>query len=71
MRCVKSGPTSPFTSAATRASGLPRMYEICEENGLTYTFGFSTNPRLKKLTEGLMNQAVEQYAQIQREAAAV
>ena len=34
--------------------GLPRMYEVCEENGLTYTFGFSTNPRLKKLTEGLM-----------------
>ena len=39
------------------------MYEVCEENGLTYTFGFSANPRLKKLTEGLMNQAVEQYAQ--------
>jgi hypothetical protein len=43
--------------------GLPRMYEICEENGLTYTFGFSTNPRLKKLTEELMEQAVKQYGQ--------
>jgi len=43
--------------------GLPKMYDICEENGLTYTFGFSTNPRLKKLTEGLMNQAIEQYGQ--------
>jgi len=43
--------------------GLPKMYEICEQNTLTYTFGFSTNPRLKKLTEGLMNQAVEQYGQ--------
>ena len=42
--------------------GLPRMYEICEENSLTYTFGFSTNPRLKRLTEELMQQAVEEYA---------
>ena len=39
------------------------MYEACERNGLTYTFGFSTNPRLKRLTEGLMARAVEQYAQ--------
>jgi hypothetical protein len=43
--------------------GLPRMYEVCEENQLTYTFGFSTNARLKKLTEELMNQAVAGYAQ--------
>lgn len=43
--------------------GLPKMYEICEENNLTYTFGFSTNPRLRKLTEGLMEQAVERYQQ--------
>lgn len=43
--------------------GLPRMYEVCEENGLTYTFGFSTNPRLKKSTEPLMQQAVEQHEQ--------
>jgi hypothetical protein len=43
--------------------GLPKMYEICEENNLTYTFGFSTNARLRKLTEGLMEQAVERYEQ--------
>jgi len=43
--------------------GLPGMYGICEENGLSYTFGFSTNPRLRKLTEGLMSQALEQYEQ--------
>lgn len=41
--------------------GLPLMYETCEKNGLTYTFGFSTNPRLKKRTEGLMQQAVEEH----------
>jgi Transposase DDE domain group 1 len=43
--------------------GLPRMYQVCEENGLTYTFGFATNERLKRLTEDLMNQAVQQYQQ--------
>jgi len=48
--------------------GLPRMYEICEENGLTYTFGFSTNARLKKLTEGLMQRAVEEYEQTKQKA---
>ncbi len=43
--------------------GLPLMYELCERNGLTYTFGFSTNPRLKRLTEGLMARAAGQYDQ--------
>jgi hypothetical protein len=43
--------------------GLPLMYDICEKNGLTYTFGFATNPRLKRLTEGLVQRAVEQHAQ--------
>jgi len=48
--------------------GLPKMYEICEENDLTYTFGFSTNPRLRKLTEGLMQQAVEQHERTKQKA---
>jgi hypothetical protein len=43
--------------------GLPKMYEVCEQNGLTYTFGFATNERLKKLTEDLMKQALDGYAQ--------
>lgn len=43
--------------------GVPWMYEVCEQNALTYTFGFSTNQRLKKRTEGLMERAVEQYEQ--------
>lgn len=43
--------------------GLPLMYEICEENSLTYTLGFSTNARLKAITEPLMQRAVEQYEQ--------
>jgi len=43
--------------------GLPLMYDLCEKNGLSYTFGFSTNARLRKLTEGLMNRAVAQFEQ--------
>jgi len=41
------------------AFGVPWMYKVCEENRLTYTFGFSSNARLKKLTAGLMARAVE------------
>jgi hypothetical protein len=41
--------------------GVPWMYTICEENGLSYTLGFSSNARLKKQTEELMSRAVEQY----------
>jgi hypothetical protein len=45
------------------AFGVPWMYEVCETNDLTYTFGFSTNARLKASTESLMDQAVRQYEQ--------
>ena len=48
--------------------GLPLMYQVCEENGLTYTFGFSANVRLKKLTEALMQRAVEQYERTKQKA---
>jgi hypothetical protein len=41
--------------------GLPRMYEVCEQNNLTYTFGFASNARLKTRTEALMKQAAEGY----------
>ena len=42
--------------------GLPRMYDACEQTpDTTYTFGFSTNPRLRKLTESLMQKAVNEY----------
>jgi hypothetical protein len=41
--------------------GLPVMYEFCENNGLSYTFGFSSNARLKRMTEALMQRAIEQF----------
>lgn len=46
-------------------SGLaaPHLYQFCEENGLSYTFGLSSNARLIALADELMQQAVDQYAQ--------
>jgi len=41
--------------------GVPWMYEICEKHGLTYTFGFSSNAKLKKLMQPLLDRAVKQY----------
>ena len=43
--------------------GVPWMYEVCEDNGLSYTFGFSTNERLRKLAQPLLDRAVQQYEQ--------
>jgi hypothetical protein len=48
--------------------GVPWMYKICEENGLSYTLGFSSNARLKRLTEELMLQASAQYEQTKQKA---
>jgi hypothetical protein len=48
--------------------GVPWMYAVCEQNGLSYTFGFSTNARLKALTEALMQRAVEQYQRTKEKA---
>lgn len=41
--------------------GLPRMYKICEENNLTYTFGIGANKRLQALAQPLFDQAVAEY----------
>jgi hypothetical protein len=59
----KERPDIAIHVRADAGFGLPRMYEVCEQNHLTYTFGFSTNARLKELTEELVRQAVEGYAQ--------
>jgi hypothetical protein len=41
--------------------GVPWMYETCEKNALTYTLGLSTNPRLTKLAEPLVQRAAGGY----------
>jgi hypothetical protein len=59
----KERPDIAIHVRADAGFGLPKMYEVCEQNDLTYTLGFATNERLKVLTEELMRQAVEGYAQ--------
>jgi hypothetical protein len=41
--------------------GVPRMYEVCQELGLTYTFGIGMNPRLRAMSDDLLKQALEDY----------
>jgi hypothetical protein len=49
--------------------GVPLMYDVCQELGLTYTFGIGVNPRLRALSDDLEAQALDAYqktGQIQR-----
>ena len=57
----KERPDIVIEVRADAGFGLPEIYDCCEQNGLFYTLGFSTNARLKKLTEPLMQQAGAQY----------
>jgi Transposase DDE domain group 1 len=41
--------------------GVPVMYNVCRELQLSYTFGIAMNPRLCRLSDELLNQAVQVY----------
>jgi DDE family transposase len=41
--------------------GVPSMYQVCEELGLTYSFGMGMNARLQRESAELLDQAVQQY----------
>jgi len=41
--------------------GVPRMYVVCRELDLSYTFGIGMNSRLRDLSNGLLKKAVEDY----------
>src|SRR4051794_29966493 len=43
--------------------GVPRMYEVCLELRLGYTFGIGMNRRLQALSEDLLREALTQYEQ--------
>lgn len=43
--------------------GMPWMYAVCENNGLSYTFSFRSNPHLQRQAQPLLDQATEQYQQ--------
>lgn len=41
--------------------GVPRMYNVCRELRLSYTFGMGMNARLRALSEDALNAAVHEY----------
>lgn len=41
--------------------GVPAMYAICEQLEIDYTLGMGMNPRLKNLSDELLQQAVTQW----------
>ncbi len=41
--------------------GVPWMYRVCENSGLSYTFGIAGNARLQRLAEGWLGHAVAAY----------
>jgi DDE family transposase len=41
--------------------GVPRMYDVCQELRLTYTFGIGMNSRLRASSDDLLKQALEEY----------
>lgn len=41
--------------------GVPKMYDVCRELGLSYTFGIGMNPKLRELSDDLLAQTVADY----------
>jgi len=58
-------PDGVLVVRADSAFGIPRMYEVCERLGLTYTFGLSANAVLTRQAEALLRQAVAAFEQEQ------
>ena len=40
---------------------FPALYDYCEGEGITYTVGLVTNPRLQEMAEELLDEAQERY----------
>ena len=51
--------------------GVPLMYDVCRELGLSYTFGIGMNSRLRDLSDDLLKEAVADYERTGSAAAAV
>src|SRR5215218_6013748 len=41
--------------------GVPRMYDVCQELRIDYTFGIGMNSRLREASDDLLKQAQEQH----------
>ena len=50
--------TSKASAEQATAFGIPLLYDPCERLGLLYTFGLTSNPVLRRCTQGLLDRAV-------------
>jgi hypothetical protein len=46
--------------------GVPKMYNVCQELRLSYTFGIGMNSRLRDLSDELLKQAVKEFEQTKK-----
>lgn len=62
-RLQKARPDMAIHARGDSGFGVPWMYDVCENNGISYTFGIAGNKRLQAYAQGLMDQARAQYEQ--------
>ncbi len=54
-------PSVQIEIRADAGFAVPAVYDYCEEEGIDYTVGLITNPRLETLAEPLLEQAQQRY----------
>jgi hypothetical protein len=47
---------------------VPALYDYCESEGITYTIALITNPRLKEMATGLLEEATEEHERTAQKA---
>lgn len=62
-RLREKWPNVDIEVRADSGFGVPAMYEVCERLKVWYTFGIGMNLRLKRESDDLLAEAVEQYEQ--------
>ena len=61
IRLKERWPSVEIELRADAGFAVPALYEFCESEGIRYTIGLITNPRLEELAEGLFEEAKERY----------
>jgi hypothetical protein len=60
--CLKERwPSVEIELRADAGFAVPALYEFCESEGIRYTIGLITTPRLEALAEGLVEKAKERH----------
>ncbi len=52
-------PTVEIEMRADAGFAVPAVYDYCEQEGITYTIGLITNPRLEEMAQDLLDEATE------------